>query len=160
MEWLRTGGETLVALAAMLLIAEQAPATVIRSMVLASGQAATWSGRFGYEFSDGENVAGTAVVVTYELTVTPTSCTFSAEGYQTEETILCTVRTVANGIEVRFRSYGNGAVADKYGNNDYSVGDPLFALERRGGKLLTHWKGYSLPDGKAHRVGVYFRRLD
>ena len=125
----------------------------------AKARAADWSGRYRYEFSDGANAAGTAVIVSYELVITPKSCRLRAEGYQTDETILCGVTPRASGIEITFKSYGDGGVTDKYGNAVYSVGDPLFALERRGGKLLTRWKGYPLPDDKAHPAGMYFRRV-
>lgn len=117
-----------------------------------------WSGRYHYAFSDGANAAGTGVTVTYTLVLTPSSCRFTAEGYQTDETILCSTKAAASGLDVAFKSYDDGKTTDKYGNAVYSVGDPLFSLERSGGKLLTHWKGYPLPDEKPHPKGVYFTR--
>jgi hypothetical protein len=124
----------------------------------AAVQAGDWSGRYVYTFGAGKNVAGTAMVVTYTLTLTGSSCRFSAEGYQTDETILCSARPVPTGVDVAFKSYADGKTTDKYGNAVYSPGDPLFSLEKAGGKILTHWKGYPLPDEKPHPKGVYFTR--
>lgn len=120
------------------------------------GPASDWNGRYLYEFGGGANTAGTAVTVAYTLTLTPSSCTFSAEGYQTDETIACTTKRDARAIDIAFRSYSDGGVTDRYGNAVYAVGDPLFSLENKNGTLITHWKGYALPDDKPHGPAVFF----
>ena len=120
--------------------------------------ASDWNGRYSFEFGGGANAAGTAVTVAYTLTLTPSSCTFSAEGYQTDETIACTTKRDARGIDIAFKSYSDGGTTDKYGNAVYAVGDPLFSLENKEGKLITRWKGYALPDDKPHSPAVYFTR--
>lgn len=119
---------------------------------------AGWTGRYTYEYDGGKTVGGSAVIVGYTLTIGPSTCRLDASGFQTDETILCTTRPAGSTIDVLFRSYGDGATTDRYGNPVYSVGDPLFALERRDGRLLTRWKGYALPDEKPRPPGVFFRR--
>ncbi|PTQ60054.1 hypothetical protein C8J45_1135 [Sphingomonas sp. PP-CE-3G-477] len=117
-----------------------------------------WNGRYSYEFGGWANAAGTAATVAYTLTLTALSCKFSAEGYQIDETIACTTKRGARGIDIAFKSYSDGGTTDKYGNAVYAVGDPLFSLENKEGKLITRWKGYVLPDDKPHGPAVYFTR--
>lgn len=119
---------------------------------------AAWDGTYTYAFDGGQNAGGSATVVTYTLALTPTSCRFSADGYQTDEDIMCTATRTPNSVNVAFKSYADGGTTDRYGNAVYSVGDPLFALERNGAKVFTRWKGYTLPDEKPHRPAVYFTR--
>lgn len=116
-----------------------------------------WAGHYTYAFNGGANAAGTETVITYTLDLSAAGCKLTAEGYQTDETVLCATKPIADGIDVAFKSYGDGGLTDQYGNAVYSVGDPLFSLQRRDGKILTHWKGYPLPDDKPHPIGVYFQ---
>lgn len=118
--------------------------------------AAQWAGTYTYAFNGGSNAAGTQTVVTYTLQLSAATCTLTAEGYQTGETVLCTSKPIADDVDVAFRSFGDGEPTDKYGNAVYSVGDLLFSLQRKDGKILTRWKGYPLPDDKPHPIGVYF----
>ncbi len=41
---------------------------------------------------------------------------FPAEGFQTDEDIVCTTLMSGDTLDVRFKSYGNGQLEDKYGN--------------------------------------------
>jgi len=124
----------------------------------ASGEpdVAQWAGIYTYAFNGGSNAAGTQTVVTYTLELSAAACTLTAQGYQTDETVLCTSKPIADGVDVAFRSFGDGEPTDKYGNAVYSAGDLLFSLQRKDGKIVTRWKGYPLPDDKPHPIGVYF----
>ncbi len=161
--WMRCGstiGLLLGLAAAATACGQSASAPSTRASAHASVDTpATWSGRYGYEFGDGCNAAGTGVTVSYRLTLAPGMCRFTAQGYQTDDTILCTAAPHANATDIRFKSYGDGKLTDKYGNPEYAVGDHLFMLEHDGARLLTTWKGYPLPDDKPHPKGVYFKRL-
>ena len=119
----------------------------------------SWTGSYAYSYSAGKNKAQTGVVVDYKLELKPGKCVFSAEGYQTDEIILCTTMSLPSGLAVKFKSYGDGKVTDLRGNAVYSVGDTLFALEKKGGEIVTHWEGYPLPDDKPHRPTIDFRRV-
>lgn len=119
---------------------------------------ADWSGRYHYDFNAGRNAAGTGMVVSYTLTLTQSACRLTAEGYQTDETILCEAKQTPAGLDIGFKSYGNGKTTDAYGNAEYSVGQALFTLQNKGGKTLTAWKAYPLPDEKPHPTAVYFVR--
>ncbi len=117
-----------------------------------------WTGRYTYDYDGGRTAGGSTEIVSYTLTIGPSTCRLDASGFQTDETILCTTRSGAGKVDVLFKSYGDGGTTDRYGNPVYSVGDPLFALEQAGGRLLTRWKGYALPDDKPHPPGLFFRR--
>lgn len=119
---------------------------------------AGWSGRYHYDFDAGKNAAGTGMVVSYTLTLAPGACRFTAEGYQTDETILCEAKQTPAGLDIDFKSYGDGKATDAYGNAEYTVGQALFTLQNKGGKTLTAWKAYPLPDEKPHPTAVYFVR--
>ncbi|MFV0923693.1 DUF5991 domain-containing protein [Sphingomonas parapaucimobilis] len=95
------------------------------------------------------------MVDTHTLTLDRSKCRFHAEGFQTDEDIVCTPRPSGNTLDVRFKSYGNGQINDKYGNAVHNVGDFLFTLSKQGSKLITHWTGYPLPDDRPHRPGLF-----
>jgi hypothetical protein len=138
--------------------APTAPTTTAATVPVAAPSQASLDGTYRYAFDGGRNAGGDATVVTYTLVLTPTTCRFSAEGYQTDEDILCTATRTPERVDVAFKSYADGSTNDAYGNAVYSVGDSLFALERNGAQVFTRWKGYTLPDEKPHRPAVYFTR--
>ena len=117
-----------------------------------------WNGHYAYSYSAGRNAGGTGVVVNFSLTLDPKTCLFTAEGYQTDETIRCSTKTSAGKIDVDFTSYGDGKLTDLRGNAVYQPGDILFSLERRGGQVVTHWQAYPLPDDTPHKPVVNFVR--
>lgn len=135
-----------------------APAAKPTKHPQASSSPSAWYGRYVYEFDGGRNAAGTGVVVTYTLNLGPSSCLLSAEGYQTDETIRCAARPNATGLDIQFKSYGDGRVVDLRGNAVYQVGQTLFTLQRSGARILTDWRAYTLPDEAPHSKGVYFHR--
>lgn len=120
--------------------------------------AAAWNGRYLYEFDGGRNAADTGVVVTYTLVLAPSRCRLTAEGYQTDETIDCDARPSPAGLDILFKSYGDGRTVDARGNAVYQVGQKLFVLQRSGAQFLTDWRAYPLPDDAPHPKGVYFHR--
>jgi len=128
------------------------------SPAMADAAPGGWNGRFHYVFDGGRTVGGSGIVVSYTLVLSPGSCRFTARGFQTDEDIVCTARATPGKLAVAFRRYGDGGTTDRYGNAVYAVGDTLFALERRGGRVITRWKGYTLPDERLHRPAVYFTR--
>ena len=138
--------------------APAAPTAPTATVPAAAPSQAGWDGTYRYAFDGGRNAGGDATIVTYTLVLTPTTCRFSAEGYQTDEDILCTATRTPERVDVAFKSYADGSTNDAYGNAVYSVGDSLFALERNGAQVFTRWKGYTLPDEKPHRPAVYFTR--
>lgn len=117
-----------------------------------------WNGIYRYSFDGGTTAGGSGIVVSYTLVLTPTTCRFTARGFQTDEDIVCTARRAPTSVAVTFRHYGDGGTTDRYGNAVYSVGDRLFTLERRGARVLTRWQGYPLPDERPHPPAVYFTR--
>ena len=118
----------------------------------------TWAGSYSYSYSAGRNTAGTGVVVDYRLVLGPGECRFTAEGYQTDETIRCSTKIKPGKIDIDFASYGDGKLTDMRGNAVYQPGDILFSLERHDGHVLTHWQAYPLPDDAPHKPAVNFIR--
>lgn len=98
------------------------------------------------------------MVVSYDLSLSPRSCRLVTSGYQTDQTILCRTAVGPTGLEVRFASYGDGKTVDAYGNAEYRVGQTLFTMRRRSGRVVTAWKAFTLPDDASHPPGVYFVR--
>ena len=96
------------------------------------------------------------MVVDYSLSTDPRKRVFTAEGYQTDETIRCTVQMSIDKISINFKSYADGKITDSRGNNVYSVGDTLLSLEKQGGRTLTHWQAYPLPDDKPRPPEIDF----
>jgi hypothetical protein len=122
---------------------------------------ADWAGDYTYDADLGRNVADTGMVVTYSLHLQGTDCTLQAEGYQTDENLLCTVKPTGAALEVRFRSFADGTTKNTYGNEPYHRDQTLFTLTHTpNGRIVTRWAAYqpaSSDDGKA-RQGFYFHQ--
>lgn len=89
------------------------------------------SGTYVFEDADGD------AVVSYQLEFDGPNCRFSANGYQTNDDIVC--RTVRHSgiLDIDFvRDSGEGTTTT------YSPGDTLFQLFYDDGKLLTNWTSY------------------
>lgn len=136
-------------------IAAAAGAALVAAAALAAP--AAWNGNYVFEEALGPNLTKTInLFVTHELTLSPTDCRIRAQGYQTDETILCTAQAKGEALELRFRSYGDGKTVNKYGTKIYAVGEPLLTLSKPGGKLTTSWQGYRL--NKKSPPGAYFKK--
>jgi hypothetical protein len=101
-----------------------------------------WAGVFDYQQNAGQNVPGQAIIVDYRLnlgTAAKPQCTLAMEGYQTDETIICTAFATGNGLAVLFKSYEDGSVLNKYGVAEYKPGGVLFTLFRSGPSIKTMW---------------------
>lgn len=130
-----------------------------------SAQKDLWQGVYVYEASGDKTRGGSAILVDYTLTVRSSGETPSAilelEGFQTDETIYCDTSEAPGMLDVRFKSYANGEIANKYGVKVYQPGEVLFVLERPPtGGLLTDWKALTLSDLKPRKPGRYFRKVE
>jgi hypothetical protein len=124
----------------------------------ASRVPADWAGDYTYEADFGRNAGGTGMVVTYQLHLQGTACTLSADGYQTDEQLLCTVHAEGSTLDVRFRSYADGGQKNIYGIAPYRPGESLFTLMHTPrGRLITGWGPY-LSNDTSHTSAVRFRR--
>jgi len=119
---------------------------------------AGWDGRYTYGATYGKTAGGSPVVMDYALKIAGGSCRFSMDGFQTQEELLCSVSGNADKITLLFKSYADGEVLNSHGVAVYKPGQPLFALERKGGKdLWTTWLDMEGPDGKRPAPGRQFR---
>jgi hypothetical protein len=106
-------------------------ATICLATAAASAQ--EWGGIYTYNANYGWNAGGTAMNVTYQISIedgTNPSAEISADGYQTSNTVLCTTRTKGNSIELRFLSHADGKMENEYGVKLYEKGDVLITLTR------------------------------
>ena len=118
---------------------------------------AAWTGKYVYEEALGPNLSKTInLFVTHELTLTGSDCRIKAQGYQTDEEIVCTAAPKGDALELRFKSYGDGKTVNKYGTRIYAVGEPLLTLSKPGGKLTTAFQSYRV--NKKPAPGVFFKK--
>jgi hypothetical protein len=116
-------------------------------------------GHYRYEWSGGHTAGGSGIVVTYDLTLGPRSCQLSAQGFQTNEQIRCEVANTAQATVVRFLSYADGKVVNRYGVAIYKPGQELLRLRAQGqGAPLTELLALK-PDESAYPPAVRFRPL-
>ncbi len=99
------------------------------------------------------------MLVEYRLELAGDGCLLDISGYQSDSHIRCALEASDKTAVVRFRSYGNGDVKNRYGVQIYEVGEPLFTLrlftDPKG--LITEWGGL-VPDSVEGKVGIYFAR--
>lgn len=120
---------------------------------------APWIGTYVFEESLGPNLTATVQqFVTHQLSLTAGDCRLRAQGLQTDEEIRCTAQPRGSGLELRFRSFGDGRLTNKYGTKVYEVGAPLLTLSRPGGKLTTRFQAYRV-SLKTKAAGAYFRKV-
>jgi hypothetical protein len=127
------------------------------AFVCACGAVEHWRGDYHYQSSAGQTLGGTPIVVSYELRVGEQTCRLDVEGYQVSEIILCDPVDRKERLEVRFKSYADGSTTNVYDVQVYQPGELLFALSKRDGKLVTHWKSV-YPGEKPPPDGFYFVR--
>lgn len=120
---------------------------------------APWVGTYVFEESVGPNLSRTInQFVTHELTLTATDCLIRAQGLQTDEQIRCTAHPRGSGLELRFKSHGDGKATNKYGTKLYEPGAPLLTLSKPAGKLTTRFQNYRV-SLKTRAPGAYFRKV-
>lgn len=114
-----------------------------------------WGGVYRYNANLGRNAGGTAMSVTYQISIEDGAnplAEINADGYQISNTVLCTTRRKGSSIELRFLSYPDGKLENEYGVQLYEKDDVLITLTRvttsgrttyraRIGKYNTHVKG-------------------
>ena len=90
-----------------------------------------WTGSYEYTASLGRTAGGTAINITYEVTIRPDgSAVIQATGYQTDDEIRCDTRVQGNRISLYFKSYPDGGNLNQFGVQLYQKGDFLLSLER------------------------------
>jgi hypothetical protein len=140
------------------------------ALTLATGfaSAQSWSGHYGYTGNYGKTAGGTPIVLIYDLNINASdkpSCTLKASGFQTDESIVCTIEEDANAqkISILFKSYDGGAELNIYGTAMYKPGEALLELSRKNVKkksrVITTWKSFHNAEDKAPKPGVYFVKM-
>ncbi len=126
------------------------------SAALAAPPVTDWNGTYAYSESLGRDPGGAVPFIEHRLIVGPSSCRIVAEGFQTDTNIRCKAAPNGNKLEVRFASFADGRLENRYGNRQYAVDQPLFSIARGPGGLVTTWEAYK-PD-TATPSGVYFKK--
>lgn len=131
-------------------------AAAITAALPATAAAPGWAGRYSFENGLGRNAGGYYMTVAHRLTIGARGCRLDAEGYQTDDHILCRAVPAGNTLSVNFVSYADGKVANQYGTILYRPGQTLFTLNRTPRGIVTRWGAYQ-PDA-TRGAGKYFRR--
>lgn len=118
-----------------------------------------WTGHYRYEWQGGRTAGGSGIVVTYDLRVSARNCRLDIAGFQTDEHILCEIGVDATTLWVRFRSYADGKLTNRYNVARYRPGQELFRLKRAGGGApLTEWEALSPEPGRTPPA-IRFRQV-
>lgn len=116
-----------------------------------------WVGEYVYEHSYGENAGGAPMIVEYRLRI-GNGCRISADGYQTNERIICRAVLRPDGlVDVNYVSSRNGDEGQYAVGSYYKSGERLFSMSQRQGKTFTGWGAYS-PFENKRPVGRFFRK--
>ena len=120
----------------------------------------TWSGHYRYEWDGGRTAGGSSMMLTYDLRVgSQQSCRLDITGFQTDEHILCEIGANADNLWIRFRSYADGKLVNRYNVARFKPGQDLFRLRRNGGNPpLTEWQSMS-PEAGRTSPAIRFKRV-
>jgi Family of unknown function (DUF5991) len=127
----------------------------------ATAQPANWHGTYVYEdeigpTGGGDTPGAPVAFVEYRLTIGAKGCMITAQGYQTDKQIACTVTPQGKSAVVKFRRYAGTAAPPQY--NRFTSGQPLLTLTRGTRGIVTRWQGMQLSNGE-RPTGAYFRRV-
>lgn len=126
--------------------------SLISFLSSACTQTEQWHGTYKYEALPGENVAEDQVIIEYSFILAKDKCRVIIQGYQTDEKILCVTAESGNDLQVKFKSYLDGATTNIYGVEVYPANSMLFKLTRADNALITTWgtlsPDESLPSGE------------
>jgi hypothetical protein len=126
---------------------------------LAAMPAGPWDGTYLYEQGLGKNPGGIALFVNHTLTINGSDCRLVAEGVQTNEEIRCKATPNRDKLDVAFVSFKGGSMVNQFGNKEYTAGQPLFMLTRKGHSIATTWQGYNKNDASTAGPPT-FRKLE
>jgi Family of unknown function (DUF5991) len=113
------------------------------AVVSSAFAAGPWDGTYVYEQGLGKGAGGISLFVTHTLTIDGPQCRLKAEGYQTDEHILCKATAKGDALEVAFVSFRDRGVINRFGVKEYDADQPLFTLTRQGDAIATTWQGYT-----------------
>ena len=142
-------------------------AGLLTGAALAAGGGEGWLGRYRWEAEGGRTAGGTGIVVTYDLAIGPAGarggCVLTAQGFQTDERILCKAEAGARSLTVAFHSYADGRTLNRFGVAVHKPGEPLFTLTREAttgaGGLTTRLQGLRPLNEDAPVSGGFFARV-
>ena len=118
-----------------------------------------WDGTYVWQARYGQSKGGSPLVLDYRISLAGPQCRIALDGYQTEETLLCTATADRSTLTLRFASHANGALTNAYGVAVYQPGQALLRLQRLDAKTLrTTWLGLTGLDGKLPQPGIQFRK--
>lgn len=138
-------------------------ASALPNLVNAQSITQGWSGTYKYEENLGYDGGGTSstgetAVIDFTLNIQSSGkCTLTAEGYQTDEAIVCGIEKNTKSIIVTFKSYKNGSIVNQYGVAEYKPNEVLFVLGKTGSRLTTTWKSYN--NDPPLPAGIYFKEV-
>ncbi|WP_052447996.1 DUF5991 domain-containing protein [Vibrio rotiferianus] len=116
--------------------------TLLLSFTASASLPPSWDGNYRCELNLGENAAGQSAWAKYELSISEDSCSLEAQGFQLDESIVCSTKAQGDRLDVQFKSYSNGELSNLFGVQVYRVKETLFSLEKEHKGLLTHWLSY------------------
>jgi len=123
----------------------------------------TWQGTYNFSGSGGREAGGIATFLEIKLALSSSGgCEIIREGYQVQDSMVCSVSKNKDGIDILFKSYPDGKTQNEYGVAVYKSGDRLFSLFPKGnGKtLITDW-GKLKPEGYVKKKKyIYFKRVN
>ncbi|HTF98920.1 MAG TPA: DUF5991 domain-containing protein [Cellvibrio sp.] len=130
-------------------------------LILASStvyaQTPQWNGIYEYEALLGENAAEDKIIIQYQLILTKDNCKVTAEGYQTDEKIICTSENQGKDLIIKFKSYEDGSTKNAYGVSVYGPDSTLFKLSYTKDTIKTTWE--ALSPGESYSAGTYFEKI-
>jgi len=118
---------------------------------------ASWEGSYFCEIDLGKTTADQSVIVEYDWELGDKKCLITIAGYQMAETIKCETKTTNQGIGIYFVSYGDGALKNIYGVEQYKPGEMLFQVEENANGIITRW-GSLWPGKPIEKSGVCFTK--
>lgn len=121
-----------------------------------------WGGVYRYNANFGRNAGGTAMNVTYEISIEDgpnPGAEISADGYQTSNILLCTTRKKGSSIELRFLSYPDGNMENEYGVKLYEKNDLLITLTRVANAGKTKYRAVMGKYNTSVKGPVYFKKI-
>jgi hypothetical protein len=143
---------------------------MLATACMASSTDNVWHGEYSYSASGGQTAGGSQIMLEITLKIEPQGtkevCELTLEGYQKDETILCTTAIDNSRLALQFKSYADGRVVNKYDVAKYKVGETLFSLEniatkneKKQNRYLAYWGAYTPFGIERKNAKDYFEKI-
>jgi hypothetical protein len=100
---------------------------------------ADWGGTYTAEHLIPESGNETTPAIEYRLVLDDDNCALTIQGFQSDDSIVCSAQALGADLVVAFKSFADGKLTNRFEVEPYKVGERLLTLKSADGKIAGEW---------------------